>query len=106
MAVAATMAASTVAVAEPKVYGNMHISINQFDKDDGTGVGTNGNLDMTSNTSTIGVKGSEDLGDGMKAIYKMEFQVDIADGRSNGALTSRDQFVGLKIGRASCRERV
>jgi predicted porin len=91
----ASLAVSTAAMAESTVYGNVHLSINQFDKDDGTGAGTNGNLDMTSNTSSIGVKGSEDLGDGMKAIYQLEFQVDVGD---SGNLTTRDQFVGLKGG--------
>ena len=91
----ASLAVSTAAMAESTVYGNVHVSLNQFDKDDGTGAGTNGNMDMTSNTSSLGVKGSEDLGDGMKAIYQMEFQIDVADG---GAIKTRDQFVGLKGG--------
>jgi predicted porin len=91
----ASLAVSTAAMAESTVYGNVHVSLNQFDKDDGTGAGTNGNMDMTSNTSSLGVKGSEDLGDGMKAIYQMEFQVDVADA---AAIKNRDQFVGLKGG--------
>jgi len=90
----AVLAASVVApaaMAAPTVYGNIHLSINDFDSAD--------NLDMTSNTSAIGVKGSEDLGDGLKAIYKMEFQVDPTGNVGNGdALTNRDQFVGLKGG--------
>jgi predicted porin len=92
---AATMAASTAAVAAPTVYGNIHLSINDADTG-ASGLNPN-NPDMTSNTSAIGVKGSEDLGDGLKAIYKMEFQVNVSDGNS-GALTNRDQFVGLKGG--------
>lgn len=109
MAVAATMAASTAAVAEPKTYGNVHLSINAADNDV---PGADNNLKISSNTSSIGVKGSEDLGDGLKAIYKIEFGVDIAakpdatpDGSGNdstgagdGLLNGRDQFVGLKGG--------
>jgi len=98
----ATMAASTAAMADSTVYGNIHLSINQFDKDDGTGAGTNGNLYMASNTSSLGVKGSEDLGDGMKAIYQVEFQIDPADGYAASGnaevLAPRDSFVGLKGG--------
>ncbi len=97
LAVAATMAAPA-AMAETTVYGNVHVSINDFD--------TKSDIDMTSNTSSVGVKGSEDLGDGLKAIYKIEFQVDVAEGSDrktdnsgNGdALTQRDIFVGLKGG--------
>jgi len=51
---------------------------------------------MNSNTSAIGVKGSEDLGDGMKAIYKVEFQIDPTV--TTTTISSRDQFVGLKGG--------
>jgi predicted porin len=98
----ASLAVSTAAMAESTVYGNIHLSINQFDKDDGTGAGTNGNLYMASNTSSLGVKGSEDLGDGMKAIYQVEFQIDPADGfaekDNNEVLAPRDSFVGLKGG--------
>ncbi|VAW52865.1 hypothetical protein MNBD_GAMMA06-160 [hydrothermal vent metagenome] len=100
LAVLASMVASSAALAEPKVYGNVHLSINDVDSAD--------NVDMTSNTSSIGVKGSEDLGDGMKAIYKVEFQMDPAnggaandnndEGTNGNALTNRDQFVGLKGG--------
>jgi len=117
IAVAATMAAPAAMAGAPTVYGNIHLSLQQFDKSDGTGAGTGGDLDLASNTSAIGVKGSEDLGDGMKAIYKVEFQLDAADGGFSGgsggsldssgdvrststgnALTQRDVFVGLKGG--------
>jgi len=95
IAVVAASVAAPAAIAAPTVYGNIHLSIN--DADTGASKLNADNPDMTSNTSAIGVKGSEDLGDGMKAIYKMEFQVDVSDGGS-GALTNRDQFVGLKGG--------
>ncbi len=108
LAVAAGMAASGAAFAEATVYGNVHLSILQFDKDDGTGQGTNGNLLMTSNTSSVGVKGSEDLGAGMKAFYKAEFQFDAAaggaandandEGSNGNALTQRDVYAGLAGG--------
>lgn len=94
IAVAATMAAPA-AMAAPTVYGNLHMTILDLDSmTDGP--------DLTSNTSAIGVKGSEDLGDGLKAIYKMEFQVDVTDsGATDGGTTglvNRDQFAGLKGG--------
>ena len=106
LAVAATMAAPA-AMAETTVYGNVHLSINQADNDVPN---ADNNLQMSSNTSAVGVKGSEDLGDGLKAIYKVEFQVGLLGGPDttpdsgpasaigNGALTGRDQFVGLKGG--------
>jgi predicted porin len=91
IAVVAAAVVAPAAIAAPTVYGNIHLTINDFDSND--------NIKMNSHTSAIGVKGSEDLGDGMKAIYKMEFQVDPTGAVANGdALTNRDQFVGLKGG--------
>ena len=112
IAVAATMAAPA-AIAAPTVYGNVHLSLNAADNDVD---GADNNLKVSSNTSAIGVKGSEDLGDGLKAIYKVEFQIlagpgpdttpdtgglygsSISTGIGIGDLTGRDQFVGLKGG--------
>lgn len=126
LAIATGMAASGAAFAEATVYGNVHLSIDDNDRDLPTD-----EIKMNSRTSAIGVKGSEDLGDGMKALYKVEFQIDpsdrcnsptpsidindaVADG-GNGdgavdvaevdasisgcdAITDRDQWVGLKGG--------
>ena len=75
-----------LASADVKLYGQLDVSIDNFD--DGTDDDTN----MNSNTSAVGVKGSEDLGNGMEAFFKVEYQADIVDG---GAWTGRDQFIGL-----------
>ncbi|MCK4675094.1 MAG: porin [Gammaproteobacteria bacterium] len=115
IAVAATMAAPAAVMAAPTVYGNVHLSINAADNDVPN---AENNLALSSNTSSLGVKGSEDLGDGLKAIYNIEFGVDIANkadttpdsdapdlgggtgtsAASSGTLNRRDQFVGLKGG--------
>ncbi len=97
IAVLAASVAAPAAIAAPTVYGNIHLTINDADTGNASMLANGENPNMTSNTSAIGVKGSEDLGDGMKAIYKMEFQVNVSDG-GGGALTNRDQFVGLKGG--------
>ena len=91
LAIAAGMAASGAALAEATVYGNLHLSIDAPDND---GSNTD-SMQMNNQTSAIGVKGSDDLGDGMKAFYKAEFQVDPS---TSGSLTGRDQYVGLKGG--------
>lgn len=60
----------------------------------GRGTGYNG-WDVTSvpGASRFGIKGSEDLGGGLKAIYQLEFGVDPAEG--NFSTTLRNSFVGL-----------
>ena len=93
LAVAAGMAASSAAFAEATVYGVLHLSLD--DKD------TNSSLDdisMNNQTSAIGVKGSEDLGGGMKAFFKAEWQVDPSERNDHFGLVDRDQYIGLKGG--------
>jgi predicted porin len=85
-AMAAAMVSPIAAHANATVYGNLHLSIDSYDSAD--------NLDMNSNTSAIGVKGSEDLGGGVSAIYKAEFQIDPTERAQN--ITDRDQWIGLK----------
>ncbi|MGD8310282.1 MAG: porin [Chromatiales bacterium] len=49
---------------------------------------------VESRASRLGVKGSEDLGNGLKAIYKMEFEIDV-DGEIQGIQASRNMYGGL-----------
>lgn len=111
LAIVTGMAASGAAFAEATLYGNVHLSFDDWDKTNdskspmsttNTGYDINGKdvdsePELNSNTSAIGVKGSEDLGDGLKALYKVEFQVDIDD-RQKSSLVDRDQWVGIKGG--------
>jgi predicted porin len=61
---------------------------------------------MTCTTCSFGFKGSEDLGNGLKAIFKIDFQYDSTvrnqisqddqgNSRGAGSITDRDQWVGL-----------
>ncbi len=112
MTTVAALAAPIVSIAAPTVYGNIHISLNQASNDV---AGAENNLTLSSNTSALGVKGSEDLGNGVKAIYKVEFQVNLlepattlpsydpnnpnnsAPREGQGDLEGRDQFAGIKF---------
>ena len=87
-AVAATLVSPLAAHAEATVYGNVHLSIDSKSELDLDGPS------MNSNTSSLGVKGKEDLGGGMSALFKLEFQVDPSE--RNKTITDRDQWVGLK----------
>jgi len=103
-AVAAGVLAAGAAQATPTVYGILHLSIDTFsdehlDLTEPTledAVIKSDQLTMNSNTSAIGVKGSEDLGGGLKAIYKAEFKIDPFN--SARSLERRDVWVGLKGG--------
>lgn len=106
VAVAAGLASSlSVQAGEVDVFGVAHVSINQFD------VGpVDGELDLSSNKSYFGFKGSQELDDGMSAIVMATWQVDYTDNTSElsaQANTSTkpdtdllvyDRYVGLKGG--------
>jgi predicted porin len=63
----------------------------------------NGYIPGASRANRIGVKGSEDLGGGLKAVYQVEFGVNLSDTNNNvvsnsDAITMRNSFVGLAGG--------
>jgi predicted porin len=96
-AIAAALITPLAAQADegPTVYGVAHASVESWDVDGGAD-----NWQVRSRQSVLGIKGSEDLGNGLKAIYKMEFQIDIADNSTGatGNINSRNQYVGLAGG--------
>ena len=56
---------------------------------------------LTSDTSRLGFRGSEDLGDGLRAYFKLEtgFQVDNGTQTSATAFWNRESYVGLGDGK-------
>ena len=91
---AAVIAPATTMAAGPTLYGKIHTSI---DMKDNNGDSQNGSKydewSVNSNSSRIGVKGSEDLGNGMKVGYLIEWGVDM-DG-DGGDLSERNRAVTL-----------
>ena len=72
-----------------KVYGKVNAS---FQSDD---VNSDSKTNVKSNASRIGVKGKVKINDELSAIYKIEWQVDVADDE-NDNFKARSQWVGLK----------
>lgn len=97
LAVAGVLAASAVAQAETTLYGSARIGVEYVQ---GKGSGKDSSWDVANQASRLGVKGSEDLGGGLSAIYQYEFGVNI-DGNGTGANNpwgQRLSFVGLQGG--------
>ena len=93
LAVASAIAAPVAFADAPVVYGQVNVALEEFDVDSNdTASGTQ----VNDVASRLGVKGSEDLGNGLKAIYKMEFAVSVSNGGSN--MSARNQYVGLAGG--------
>jgi len=70
---------------------------------DGWGMSDNNNFQGAGRSSRLGVKGSEDLGGGLKAIYQIELDIKVNDGTNNHVdnnegFTYRNTFVGLAGG--------
>lgn len=109
LAVGAALAGGTaLAHAEATVYGHFHVSIDSLDNGgtDGTAPGSAlaKGLYVSDNSSRFGVKGSEDLGGGLKALFQVEnqFRSDgtgttaLSNGlNSSGGIANRNTYVGL-----------
>ncbi len=89
--------ASTTAFAQSNVtvYGVMDASVDFTDSGDTAVLTSQRVTKVSSNQSRIGFKGSEDLGNGLKAIFQIETAIN-ADGGATASLNSRNTFVGLE----------
>jgi predicted porin len=81
-----------LANADVKLYGKLDLSLLATDSD---APGYQDDINMKSTNSAIGVKGTEDLGNGLSAFFKMEYEADMANGGDFGK--GRDQYLGLKM---------
>lgn len=97
-AIAAAVVAAGVAgsaQADVSVFGKAHLDLANLTK--ATAASGDG-LYIASHASRIGVKASEDLGDGLTGLFHAEFEVDMADGVKAGSspFGARNNFAGLK----------
>jgi len=81
------------AFADVTVYGKANVSLQNSDESD------NSQFELVSNASRIGLKGGEQINDGLKAIYQFEYQTEVddgANGSNNQTFGQRNIFVGLQ----------
>ncbi|WP_018692437.1 porin [Algicola sagamiensis] len=103
--VAAALAMACMApamAANVDVYGKANLGLRYVDEgnDPATPEEESGYSDVKSYASRFGVKGDADLGGKLKAVYKMEFEVDMSDKKDSkdNHIKGRNQYVGLKGG--------
>jgi predicted porin len=90
------------------VYGLADVSFDSINTGTPTTTGTAATTGVrsnrvASNSSRLGFKGSEDLGNGLSAIFQIESQIDFGytnANNTNNRLGSRDTFVGLSSAEA------
>ncbi|MBO1926951.1 porin [Thiomicrorhabdus sp. 6S2-11] len=94
LAIASAVAAPVAMADAPTVYGQLNLNYNKTADVDGS---------INSTASRLGIKGSEDLGNGLKAVYGVEFGLDAiadnnSDGKGDNILSQRNAFLGLAGG--------
>jgi predicted porin len=108
MGAALAAAPMLAAQADTTLYGTVHMSLDHYNVDTSASGSTEKSL-LNSNSTRFGIKGSEDLGSGLKSIYQIESGAIAADDGAGGIGTStlRNTYVGfagsswgaVKIGR-------
>ncbi len=82
-----------VSAEELEVYGRVNVTVQSSDE------AVEDQTEFKNNASRVGVKGELPLDGGLKAIYQLEFGVDIdGDSEDDDHITPRNQFVGLTGG--------
>ena len=87
---------STGSTADITVYGKVFMTVDQFDDGNSTHASV---TRFNTNSSRLGIKGSEEIGDGLKALFQYEVAVD-ADGQTGNGFgrASRNSGAGLQGG--------
>jgi predicted porin len=81
--------AAAAAGTDIDVYGRLNVTLQNSDEAAGE------QAELRNNASRVGVKGELPLNYGLKAIYQLEWGVDLDD-QVDGTFTDRNQFVGLQ----------
>lgn len=91
LAIASALSAPAFADnANIEVYGKAFLTLDSHND------GTNTSMRVNTNASRFGVKGSEDLGDGLKGLFQYEVEMD-ADGSTGAGLgKTRNSYFGLQ----------
>lgn len=93
LAVGAAVLAPTVSFAEMEWYGRFDVSLDMEEKEVG-GTSTIDNWQLNSHSSRLGIKGSQELENGMHVIGQAEYEIAIDDG--DEVFKQRPIFLGLK----------
>ena len=92
--VSAFAAPAFAATANTDWYGQMNVSVDFVDAD---GVANERRSRVSSNNSHIGVKGAEDLGGGLSAVWQFEYAVQIDQQQYTNFQTSSDSQGGASL---------
>jgi len=97
LAIASAMTVPALAYAEANISGQVNMSIDNVN--DGASTASASAWQLNSNQSRVIVKGSEDLGDGLSAMYQLDMRMLVDTGTtssSSGKLFDGNNYVGVK----------
>jgi predicted porin len=95
-AIAVALSGFANAQSNVQVYGLLDVGIDHISHANPAGGGVTRVTSGGSNNSRFGFRGSEDLGNGLKAVFNLEGQLDVDLGASDGPLFRRQANVGLE----------
>ena len=93
---AATVMASSANAGDIVTYGKINLNYVQLEQDQ-AGDTAQDNWELKTFSSRIGIKGSEELSENLKVIFKLEYEVQ-PDGDDNGSteFKGRNSYIGLQ----------
>jgi predicted porin len=93
LAIASAMTVPALAYAEANISGQANMSIDMVN--DGN-TNSQSNNQLNSNNSRLVIKGSDDLGDGLSAMYQLDTRFNMDTGVSSTPFWGGNNYVGLK----------
>ena len=94
LAIASAMTVPALAYAEVNISGQANVSIDMVN--DGVEGNSQSANQLNSNQSRVVLKGSDDLGDGLSAMYQLDTRFNVDTGTTGSTFWAGNTFVGLK----------
>jgi len=96
LALAAATGGAAQAQSNVQVYGLLDVGVENANNSSATGGSNTRVISGGMNTSRWGIRGTEDLGGGLKAVFNLEGGILMDTGAQDGALFRRQAYVGLE----------
>jgi predicted porin len=96
LALAAAAGGAAHAQSYVQVYGLLDVGVENANNSSATGGSNTRVISGGMNTSRWGIRGTEDLGGGLKAVFNLEGGILMDTGAQDGALFKRQAYVGLE----------
>jgi predicted porin len=88
--------AAALAQSSVQIYGTLNADIESVKATGSSGSNFASRTRVTSNSSNVGFRGTEDLGQGLRAFFQIESAVNFDNGTQSGFWASRNSGIGLQ----------